>query len=49
VKINEQVIKNMADYNKATENITDKKSIEFTCIRYDRGYQWRFTTRLQLN
>jgi serine protease Do len=49
VKINENVVKNMADYNKAIENIADKKSIEFTCIRYDRGYQWRFTTRMQLN
>ncbi len=49
IKINEQAIKNMDDYNKAIENIADKKSIEFTCIRYDRGYQWRFTSRLQLN
>ncbi|MBU1631566.1 MAG: DegQ family serine endoprotease [Candidatus Omnitrophica bacterium] len=49
VKINKYDIKNIEDYNKAVENISDKKSIEFTCIRQDRGYQWRFTTRLQLN
>ena len=49
IRINGQSIKNLADYNKSTENITDAKSIEFTCIRYDRGYHWRFTTRLQLN
>ncbi|MCK4904717.1 DegQ family serine endoprotease [bacterium] len=49
VNINKYDIKNIEDYNKAVENISDKKSIEFTCIRQDRGYQWRFTTRLQLN
>ena len=48
IKINGHTIKNMDDYRKATDRIETKKTVDFTCIRYDRGYQWRFTTRIQV-